>query len=162
MQAFSGLGYLLKNVLITNTADITIGAPITTSDVRHPRGAVVFSQGTVYFLGAQVRYPFPSAEVFFSWGHAFDKVVPANSHDLAMTVGPVIQAKVLGISIKNPNLQNGMFVKTAKSPTVYRIVDGRYIKPYYSANAFLRDAYSFAVIKIITSNELAYYQLGDF
>ncbi len=61
---------------------------------RHPRATlVVDSSGTVYFLGAVVRYPFPSAAVFLSWGNKFSDIVPVNSADLAMPVGPVAQMK---------------------------------------------------------------------
>jgi hypothetical protein len=61
---------------------------------RHPWGSVVVDPtGTVFFLGTDLRYPFPSPEVFFSWGHKFSDVVVANSADLSMPVGPVVQKK---------------------------------------------------------------------
>ncbi|HYF98157.1 MAG TPA: hypothetical protein VD770_04180 [Coxiellaceae bacterium] len=85
------------------------GSPKTFSiaqnlNVRHSRGTVVSHEGVVYFLGESVRYPFPSAEVFFSWGHAFDKVVKANNADLAMPVGPVLGLKSEDkIAVVSPN-----------------------------------------------------------
>ncbi|OGF03785.1 MAG: hypothetical protein A3H14_02090 [Candidatus Doudnabacteria bacterium RIFCSPLOWO2_12_FULL_49_8] len=61
---------------------------------RHARGTVVIGEnGTVYFLGAEIRYPFPSPEVFFSWGHQFAALVLANPADLALPIGPTVQTK---------------------------------------------------------------------
>jgi|GEM_PF-6173836 hypothetical protein len=63
------------------------------STQRHSRGSVVIDSGTVYFLGNELRYPFPSAEIFFSWGHSFSEIVQANSADLTMTIGPLATLK---------------------------------------------------------------------
>jgi hypothetical protein len=63
------------------------------SNVRHARGAVVSHNNTVYFIGEQLRYPFPSADVFFSWGLNFKQVVPANNGDLLMPVGAMVKYK---------------------------------------------------------------------
>ncbi len=61
---------------------------------RHARGTVVIApDGTVYFLGSEMRYAFPSPEVFFSWGHKFTDLVQANEADLAMPIGPIATAK---------------------------------------------------------------------
>ncbi len=65
-----------------------------TSSDRHARGAVVLDPaGTAFFLGAEIRYPFPSAEVFLSWGHKFSDLISASAGDLAMPVGPVAEMK---------------------------------------------------------------------
>jgi hypothetical protein len=71
------------------------GTKITITDTaeRHPRGSVVLSEGTIYFLGQEVRYAFPSEEIFFSWGAKFEDVLVANSADLAMPLGPAVQLK---------------------------------------------------------------------
>lgn len=66
---------------------------LSTNSPRHARGALVQDSGTIYFIGEQLRYPFPNAEVFLSWGVKFNQVVPANSGDLAMAIGPVVQMK---------------------------------------------------------------------
>jgi hypothetical protein len=47
----------------------------------------------VYFMGKDLRYPFPSAEVFHSWGGDFSSVVNANSFDMAVPQGPIVQMK---------------------------------------------------------------------
>lgn len=61
---------------------------------RHKRGSVVVDKNrVVYYLGESVRYPFPSMEVFKSWGHTSRAVVKANDGDLAMPVGPVVSRK---------------------------------------------------------------------
>lgn len=68
--------------------------PKTSNVQRHPRGTVVIGEGaTVYFLGTEMRYPYPSPEVFFSWGAKFSDLVLANAGDLAMPIGPIVQMK---------------------------------------------------------------------
>jgi hypothetical protein len=90
---FTGLGFKASNVVTTDTSSLPLGPGIFTANQRHVRGSVVLDNGTVYFLGATVRYPFPSATVFFSWGHSFSLVLPANSYDKAMPIGPVATMK---------------------------------------------------------------------
>ena len=67
------------------------GIPVneTTSAVRHPRGTVVIDNGTVYFLGTALRYPFSSSAVFLAWGHKFMDIAQANAADMALPLGPV-------------------------------------------------------------------------
>jgi hypothetical protein len=67
--------------------------------LRYLKFAVVFlflvtlidSAGTVFFMGNQLRYAFPSPEVFFSWGHTFSEIVQANDADLQLQIGPVVE-----------------------------------------------------------------------
>ncbi len=66
----------------------------TVENKRHARGTVVIGENaTVFFLGSDVRYPFPSPEVFFSWGHNFSELVKASEADLEMPVGPMAELK---------------------------------------------------------------------
>jgi hypothetical protein len=58
---------------------------------RHPRGSLVVAAGTVYFLGTDLRYPFPSTEIFLSWGNKVSDIVPANDADLQMPLGPIVE-----------------------------------------------------------------------
>jgi hypothetical protein len=90
--AFVDLGYKLSNVKIVADIDaIPTGAPVTSSRQRHVRGTLILGRDkTVYFLGAQYRYPFPSAEIFSLWQGVFAEVVDANDEDLQMPVGPVV------------------------------------------------------------------------
>lgn len=64
--------------------------PSASADVmRNPRGSVVVNKGTVYFVGAETLYPFPSMEVFRSYGHVPSDIKPANAADMALKKGPV-------------------------------------------------------------------------
>ncbi len=92
MAALTGQGYKLSNVKILDISSVPTGDPIQTATTRHIRGAVVLDHGTVYFLGASLRYAFPSAAVFASWGHTFSEVVPANDAD-KLPDGPVVSMK---------------------------------------------------------------------
>jgi len=59
---------------------------------RHDRGAVVVdTKGTVYFIGENTRYPFPSMDVFTSWGHKPSDIKKAKSGDLALTLGAIAE-----------------------------------------------------------------------
>jgi hypothetical protein len=66
---------------------------VSANTPRHARGALVSHNGTIYFIGDQFRYPFPSADVFLSWGVTFSQVVPANSGDIAMPIGATVEYK---------------------------------------------------------------------
>jgi len=84
--------------LVSESSTISLEEPVNktnqTVSERHPRGTVVLdSEGVVWFLGAEVRYPFPTPEVFFSWGHTWSSVVKANQFDLAMPKGPIVDFK---------------------------------------------------------------------
>jgi hypothetical protein len=76
-------------------AGLLIGSPksfkLGSSDTRHDTGTWVSHNGTVYLIGTEKRFPFPSAEVFFSWGGDFAKVVPASAGDLTLPIGPLMQ-----------------------------------------------------------------------
>ena len=93
MAVFNGLGFKLTNVIAADTSSIPMGSGVFTSSQRHSRGTLVLSKGTVYFEGADLRYPFPSAEIFLSWGHKFEDVVSANSYDLKLPQGPLVEHK---------------------------------------------------------------------
>ena len=95
---FLSWGSRFEDVIPANSGDLKIPVgPVveykTPTESRHPRTTLVNHNGTIYFLGADVRYPFPSAEVFLSWGVRFQDVVPANSGDTAMPVGPIVEMK---------------------------------------------------------------------
>ncbi|OGE80755.1 MAG: hypothetical protein A3E98_02640 [Candidatus Doudnabacteria bacterium RIFCSPHIGHO2_12_FULL_48_11] len=93
MPVFAEFGYKTKNAILGQTQNLPLGSGIFTGSQRHARGSVVNDKGTIYFLGADLRYAFPSAEVFFSWGHSFAQVVPANEHDLRLPLGPITEMK---------------------------------------------------------------------
>lgn len=131
---------------------------LSTNTPRHARGALIQDNGTIYFVGDQFRYPFPSAEVFLSWGVNFSQVVPANSGDLALPIGYIVDYKTQALS--QPDVSNrlpigrvdevngqGMlrgwtFDPDAPDQTLgYRIyIDGQMepARPYYSDLAMFR------------------------
>ena len=96
---FLSWGSRFEDVVPANSGDIAIPVgPVvefkaSTTVSRHSRGTLVNHNGTIYFLGAEIRYPFPSAAVFYSWGSRFENVVPANSGDISMPVGPIVEMK---------------------------------------------------------------------
>lgn len=83
----------------TGASTLLTGSPksfrigMSANTPRHARGALIEHNGTIYFVGEQFRYPFPSAEVFLSWGVNFSQVVPANSGDLALPIGYIVSHK---------------------------------------------------------------------
>lgn len=93
MRVFSGFGYKLGNVLKANLSEVKSGEPLLHENQKHPRGALVMSGGTVFFMGANLRYPFTSAEIFSSWGCQFKDVVGANNYDLRVPIGPPVDKK---------------------------------------------------------------------
>ncbi len=94
MAVLNGLGYCSCNARATDSSAIEVGEIITTSLMRHTRGALVNYNGTVYFMGADQRLPFPSYTVFKSWGGDFKYVVVANKYDLLVPAGPIITEKI--------------------------------------------------------------------
>jgi plastocyanin len=93
MNVFNGWGYKMSNVMQASTANVPAGDGLFTADQRHVRGSIVVHNGTVYFLGANTRYAFPSADVFLSWSLKFSDVVPANSYDVAIPEGALMYRK---------------------------------------------------------------------
>ena len=93
LEVFKESGRKLSSVVEADTANVPAGEVISDATQRHPRGTLVIFEGTIYFLGKDLRYPFPSEEVFLSWGHSFANVVPANSADMNSPVGPIVELK---------------------------------------------------------------------
>ncbi|MGE5392400.1 MAG: hypothetical protein ACM3NH_01520, partial [Candidatus Saccharibacteria bacterium] len=93
MKVFNGWGYRLSNVARGDLSAIAAGQAVLHENQRHPRGTLMVTSGTVYFLGSNLRYPFTSAAVFTSWGCQFKDVVSANQYDLQVPIGPPVEAK---------------------------------------------------------------------
>jgi hypothetical protein len=93
MNVFTALGYRLDNVNYVDTQSIPLGAAITSAQTRHVRGTLVNHKGTLYFIGKDLKYPFPNMDVLHSWGVDLDQVVPANSYDLVLPTGLVVEKK---------------------------------------------------------------------
>jgi hypothetical protein len=142
---FIGFGYNLFNVkTVSNIDSIPNGDALTTSNQRHVRGTMVNDHGTVYYLGADLRYPFPSAKIFGLWGGVFAGVVKANEYDLKLPIGPKVTeptGNVLGLSIDGPAV--GQVIK-GSAAAVYLVMDGKKLHPFASADEFLSGGHKFS------------------
>lgn len=88
---FIALGYKFENLPAINLGDYPSGSPITSSSAPHPDGALVFEGQTVWWIKGSQRQGFESAAVFNTYGFSFNKIVPANSNDLALSVGSLVK-----------------------------------------------------------------------
>ncbi|MCL5436108.1 MAG: hypothetical protein M1275_03440 [Patescibacteria group bacterium] len=59
--------------------------------VNHPAGSLVDVSSTINLITAQGRKPFPSAEVFSSYGYTFDSVFPSTTLDESLPKLPDMQ-----------------------------------------------------------------------
>jgi hypothetical protein len=85
-QAFTGLGYSIKNVVNGNTSAYPLvqGYVLGSDEQDHPWGSWLLYNGTVYYYDQDGLIPVPSPEVFISNGGNWDLVLPANQYDLAV------------------------------------------------------------------------------
>jgi hypothetical protein len=91
LSIFRNFGYLTSSVITLNKNEfnqLPIGEPISSAETRHPRGINVKDSKTIYWMGQEKRYPYPSLEVYNSWNidNNFNKVVPANIFDLQVPI----------------------------------------------------------------------------
>lgn len=154
MNVFKGFGYKSGNIKIIDTSSIPLGEALTTSNQRHVRGTNAKDRsGTIYFLGKDLRYPFPSKQIFLSGGNSFSEVVSANSYDLALPVGQAITqniGEVLGLAILNNSLVKG------SADTVYLLKDN-ILYPFTSEADFLSKGYLFSQVISVFDDELKKY-----
>lgn len=90
-QAFTGLGYTFKNLALVDLKDYPAGPAISTNSETHPDGALVLENKTVWWIRNGQRQAFESAAVFNTYGFDFQKIVPANTADLALPVGSAVK-----------------------------------------------------------------------
>ena len=106
-KAFTGLGYLLKNVRKGDLSNYTVSQAyqITTANAAHPWGSWLGYKGIVYFSAEGGMIPVPSAEIFLANGGKWDLVVKANKYDVAIvqTSGSVSQLALQDNRISNSN-----------------------------------------------------------
>ena len=93
MKVFSGLGYKMNQVDKVDTSTIPEGPGIFISTTNHPNGSLIVSKGTVYLILNNQLDAFPSKQVFDSYGYSFKYLAKANSYDLGLPVGDVVQGK---------------------------------------------------------------------
>jgi hypothetical protein len=91
LRVFERFGYNLSRIKEYDTSLIPSGEPLTTHLQRHVRGINVSHNGTIYFMGSNLRYAYPSMAVFESWKNELADVVPANSYDLLLPLGPAVK-----------------------------------------------------------------------
>ncbi len=83
---FTGLGYKFSNIQSApyNTfADLPTGPDLNTTQMPHPKGTKVISNGAIWLMDDNGRMGFPSAANFLGYGYKFANVVQANSYDLS-------------------------------------------------------------------------------
>ncbi len=93
---FTGLGYSFANIQVApvNTfSDLPTGSNLDSTTIAHPAGTRVISGGAIWLMTAGGRMGYPSASVFTSYGIGFNKVVAANSYDLAMADQGAVAAR---------------------------------------------------------------------
>jgi len=99
-EIFAGLGHKFSSVLTVTAPELDLmsqGEILTDSNVRHLPGTHINDNGTVYWLGESSKHAYPSLEVFNSWNADgdFSQVVPANSADLGIPEGALIEPRIL-------------------------------------------------------------------
>lgn len=81
MEAFTGLGYKLANVVPASVSLQDSNQLVTTSEAAHPMGSWIEKSGTVYYVHELGLIPVPSYDVFVSNGGNMNSVVAANAYD---------------------------------------------------------------------------------
>ncbi len=160
MDVFSGFGYQTTNLVSADISTTLEGAPLTDSNQRHVRGTLIKDGSTVYFMGKDLRYPFPSKTVFNSWGSNFKDIVPANSYDLTVPIGPVVESmtpQVLGTST-TATLPVGSLIKGTSS-TVYEVLANNQLRPFVSKEQFWSRGLDFIQVQKVSDSVINSYQL---
>jgi len=88
---FAALGYTFVGLPSIDVSDYPAGEAITDANMPHPEGALVLNNGTVWWIMGGQKIGFESEAVFNTYGFAWDKIVPANSADLALPEGPLVK-----------------------------------------------------------------------
>lgn len=128
-EVFHSLGYKFEQAVPVDLSDYPSSDPITTAAAAHPDGALVLDKNdnrTVWWVLGGERKGFQSAEVFFTYGFAFDKIVSATDADMALAVGDLVK------------FRNGTLVRDGES--YYLISDGMK-KQFSSVTAMVNVGY---------------------
>ncbi len=99
-RIFTGLGFKFSTVLLVTNPELQAlpkGANLSNSTAAHMNGLNVSYKGTIYFIGSNVRHPYPSIAVYNSWNldNDFSRVIPANAADLKLPIGDPVISRVL-------------------------------------------------------------------
>ncbi len=99
-QVFSTLGFKFSSVLVVTAPELDglpLGDILSQGTVRHKPGLNISDNGTIYYLTATARHPYPSLDVYNSWNpdNDFSAVVPANSADRLLPVGENVTKRIV-------------------------------------------------------------------
>lgn len=131
---FLALGYKFSQAVPVDLSDYEATSPIDDIAKPHPNGALVLDKTdgrTVWWVLNGVRQGFQSAEVYYTYGFDFSKIVPATDADMALTVGDVVK------------FRDGTLVKDGE--TYYLISDGTK-RPFASADTLTARGYTLASV----------------
>ena len=93
-EAFHALGYQFDQAVPIDLSDYAVGDPVNAESTAHPNGALVLDKNdgrTVWWILNGQRQGFQSAEVFFTYGFSFDKIVPATDADMTLAGGALVK-----------------------------------------------------------------------
>ncbi len=97
-SVFLGLGYSFANIQqapVNTFQDLPTGSNLDSTTIAHPAGTRVISGGAVWLMTGSGRMGYPSGAVFTSYGIGFNKVVAANSYDLALPDQGAVSARAV-------------------------------------------------------------------
>lgn len=83
-EEFNGLGYSISKALKGNLSKYPAGEPLVSLNSAHPQGTLVKDGPAIYKIASNGKQLFPNVKVFSSWGSPIDRVVDANSADMAL------------------------------------------------------------------------------
>ncbi len=150
-SVFTGLGYAkgsgmsgqaVNGMFKINMTDYPAGLPITSATEPHPEGALVRqSNGTIWWILDGKRSGFESEAVYNTYGFTFDRAVPANAADLALSEGPLVK------------FRDGTLVRDG---TVYYIITDGQKMPFASVQSLA--SWGYKTSNVITANLSTYTQ----
>jgi hypothetical protein len=99
-SVYLGLGHKFTSVLTVTAPElnqVAAGGVLNDPAAKHLPGLHVNFSGTVYWLSATARHPYPSLEVYNSWNvdNDFSQTVPANAADANIPIGEIIPLRVI-------------------------------------------------------------------
>lgn len=94
---FTKLGFKISSVITVSQDELNkfpLGAIINSTEIRHPRGINVKDGKTIYWMGKEKRYAYPSLEVYNAWNidNNFAQIVVANSYDKLVPAANTLSA----------------------------------------------------------------------
>ena len=148
MEEFNRFGYRTSQVSSISDADLA----------TYPRSAIAFlryhgssnfvkyaNSATVYMIENNTKRPLTSPDVYFSYATDWNQVLIIPD-DFVYTDGPIL------------TFPDGMLLK-GSGPTVY-LTDNHTLRPFTSADAFLKLGYSWNQIREVRDSDLFLMPLG--